>query len=170
MRRVRAASVFGHRLLPRQPSSVARLPQDTQADGVRTDRLNPVHWVIPELDADGQIDGHAAMCLRVAITEAVAVDAADILIDLRDLTALDEDAIALLRWAHDACRAHALHLDLLVGVRAPHDTLAQALTRAGLTTQPFVDRAGRIGAHAPVRGERLRLLREQDRDSRTARD
>jgi anti-anti-sigma regulatory factor len=112
-------------------------PERKRADVVR--RAPPsalrhdAHWIIPELDAHGQIDRHTAMCLRVALADAV--DADDVLIDLRDLSAVDEHAIAILRWARDACRAHDVHLTLLIGARAPHDALAHALARAGLTLE-----------------------------------
>ena len=92
-------------------------------------------WVVAELDAHGHIDAHTAMCLRFAVADALAGTPAEIVLDLRDLTDADEDAIAVLRWARSACRLHRVHLSLLIGPRAPSDALAYTLMRAGLSTR-----------------------------------
>jgi anti-anti-sigma regulatory factor len=165
---LREAGGFVSRLHPRQWPPAR--PRHTPAEGLRIDSFDAVHSVIPELGADGQIDAHAAMTLRLAFAEAIDVDGRDVLIDLRDLTAIDDDAIAVLRWARDACRAHDLHLALLVGDRAPSDPVPHALARAGLTPEAFTDRAGTIPAPAPAPHARLRLLREHHRASKPGHD
>ncbi len=91
-----------------------------------------MHWVVAELDARGEIDAHAAMCLHQAIGEVRAGATELVLVDLRDLTALNTAGLALLS-THDAeCHAHGVQLGLLIGGRDGHDQIAETLVLAGL--------------------------------------
>jgi len=91
-----------------------------------------VHWVIAELDVRGEIDAHAAMCLRQAIGEVRAGATELVLVDLRDLSAIDSAGLALLT-IHDAeCHAHGMQLGLLIGGRTGHDQIAETFVLAGL--------------------------------------
>lgn len=97
-----------------------------------TARRRRVHRVTCELDVRGEIDAHAAMCLRQAIGAGRAAPLQTILVDLRDLTAIGPDGVALLR-AHDAdCRAHGIELGLLISGHERHARIARALVLAGL--------------------------------------
>jgi len=62
-------------------------------------------WVIPELDARGEIDRHAAMCLQHTIHGAPANGTRAIVIDLRDLTSIDAPALEIFVRAHVECQA-----------------------------------------------------------------
>jgi anti-anti-sigma factor len=73
-----------------------------------------VHWVVVELDAHGEIDAHAAMCLRQAIGEAHAGAIELVLVDLRDLTAINSAGLALLTTFNAGCQAHGMDLGLLI--------------------------------------------------------
>jgi anti-anti-sigma factor len=86
--------------------------------------------VVAELDAHGQIDEHAAMCLRNAVDHPVA-PATQIVIDLRDLTAISSHSLALLIAATARCKTRALGLTLLLSGGADHAAIADALVRAG---------------------------------------
>ena len=91
-----------------------------------------VHWVVVELDAHGEIDAHAAMCLRQAIGQAPAGAIGMVLVDLRDLTAINAAGVALLTTHQARCQAHGIDLGLLIRGGGGHDQVAEALVRAGL--------------------------------------
>lgn len=92
----------------------------------------PQRWVIPELDVDGRIDAHAALCLRIAIGGAWENGAERILVDLRELTTIEPAAVALF-VRHDAdCLAAGVQLGLLIRAEARQDAIAGALSAAGL--------------------------------------
>jgi anti-anti-sigma regulatory factor len=89
-------------------------------------------WVIAELDARGEIDDHAAMCLRFAIEHAGAAGRATILVDLRELTAIDAGRLELF-LAHDAeCRAGGAELAILICADLRQETIVRAFTAVGL--------------------------------------
>jgi ABC-type transporter Mla MlaB component len=71
------------------------------------------HWVVAELDACGEIDVHAAMCLRNGVRGALALGATHVTVDLRDLAAIDGGASALLRRLRTDCRAAGVEPALL---------------------------------------------------------
>ena len=91
-----------------------------------------VHRVVAELDVHGEIDRHAAMCLHQAIGDARASAVEMVLVDLRDLTAIDPAAVALLRAHHVDCQAHGVDLGLLIGRGEGHARITEALVLAGL--------------------------------------
>jgi anti-anti-sigma regulatory factor len=98
-------------------------------------RCDRPRWVIAELDVDGSIDEHAAMCLRLAIEGGRPGACATILVDLRELTAIDADGVDLF-VRHDAtCREHGVELGLLICGDARHDEIARAFDEAGLGDQ-----------------------------------
>ena len=98
-------------------------------------RRDRPRWVIAELDVDGNIDEHAAMCLQHAIEGARAGACATILVDLRELTAIDANGVELF-VRHDAtCRARSMELGLLICGDARHDEIARAFDEAGLGDQ-----------------------------------
>jgi anti-anti-sigma factor len=82
----------------------------------------------------GQIDEHTAMCLRNAIDHPVE-PATQLVIDLRDLTAINSCALALLIAATARCKTRALGLTLLLNGGADHAAIADALVRAGFDAQ-----------------------------------
>jgi anti-anti-sigma factor len=89
-------------------------------------------WVIAELDVNGEIDDHAAMCLQFAIEAACAVSAEKVLVDLRELMAIDAPGLALF-VRHDAdCRATEVGLSILICADARQEAIARAFTGAGL--------------------------------------
>lgn len=90
------------------------------------------HQVIVELDDRGEIDRHAAMCLRYSIEGALAGGARAIVVDLRDLTSIDGPVLALLVRAHAACRAGGVDVGLLISGCANHAAIARALDSVGL--------------------------------------
>jgi anti-anti-sigma factor len=98
---------------------------------VRRSRL-----VIVELDARGEIDSHAAMCLRLAIEDLVTHAVGEIVIDLRDLTAIDAPAIALLHQARRVAAAAGVALSVLVDEQSPAGDVTRALRHCGLRLQP----------------------------------
>jgi anti-anti-sigma regulatory factor len=73
----------------------------------RPARRDRPRWVIAELDVDGEIDDHAAMCLQHAIDGARAGAAAMILADLRELEAIDAGGVELFLRHHADCRCGA---------------------------------------------------------------
>jgi anti-anti-sigma regulatory factor len=102
-------------------------PPPSRCDGPR--------WVIAELDVDGIIDEHAAMCLQHAMGGGRAGRSATILVDLRELTAIDADGVDLF-VRHDAtCRARGVELGLLICGDQRHDEIARAFDEAGLGDQ-----------------------------------
>jgi anti-anti-sigma factor len=113
-----------------------------------------VHRVVAELDGRGEIDAHAALCLRHAIDAAHAGPATTILVDLRDLTAITPMGVALFR-AHDAdCRSHGETLGLLINGEERHRHIADAFERGGLA-----DTLHFTGRPLPPAGAcRLRLI------------
>jgi anti-anti-sigma regulatory factor len=136
-------------------------PQATAVAVTRDPSVVVAHWVIPELDAHGEIDSHAAMCMRFTIDALLAGGAAAIVIDLRDVTAVEGDGRALLINAHRACRAAGVDLGLLMGVGVARGRVAGSLERAGLDTQlhpPQRPAPAPAPAPAPRRSPRPRHL------------
>ncbi len=110
-----------------------------------------VHWVIAELDAGGEIDAHAAMCLRHAIDAARGGAIELILVDLRDLTAIDAGGLTQFRRHGADCRAHGIDLGLLISGAEHHDAIAEAFVLAGLGDQlHYVCASGPTTAVRPV--------------------
>lgn len=91
-----------------------------------------MHWVIAELDGRGEIDAHAALCLRHAIGAAHTRPVETILVDLRDLTAINRVGVALLRAHRVDCHSHGQTLGLLISGEERHRHIAEALERGGL--------------------------------------
>ena len=91
-------------------------------------------WVIAELDVRGEIDDHAAMCLRQAI-EAHGSAAAMILVDLRELTVIDAAGLELFVRHHADCSACGIELGLLICGDARQRAIARAFDAAGLGDQ-----------------------------------
>lgn len=91
-----------------------------------------VHHVICELDARGEIDHYAAMCLRNAIDDAHPATTEVVRVDLRDLVAIDAAALKLLAGLTAGCHARGMDIALLIGDDAPHERVAEALVLAGL--------------------------------------
>lgn len=117
----------------------------------------PTRWVVLELDARGEIDDHAAMCLRHAVAGALAMGAARIVVDLRDLSAVDAHALTLLEQLHADCAANATTLRLLVCEPADDDTIAGLRRRARPQGDPgAIDRVPSRPAGAPARSRRVR--------------
>ena len=137
-----------------------------------------VHRVVAELDAGGEIDAHAAMCLHQAIGDARASAIEMVLVDLRDLTAIDPAGVALLSAHHVDCQAHGVDLGLLIGRGEGHAQITEALVLAGLgatlrfSAEPGVpDRNGSRLRASPRRRRVLRAARvslHRHRPSRTA--
>jgi anti-anti-sigma factor len=97
-------------------------------------RDDPPRRVIAELDVHGEIDDHAAMCLRQAI-EAHGAAAGMILVDLRELAAIDAGGLELF-VRHDAdCRTRGIELGLLICADARQNAIARAFDAAGLGDQ-----------------------------------
>src|SRR5687767_11236777 len=92
---------------------------NSDAGGLVAGDRGALRWVVAELDAHGQLDEHAAMCLRLA-TDHPAKAATRIVIDLRDLTAVDSRAVGLLDAATADGRARAAGLTLLLRHGAAH--------------------------------------------------
>lgn len=113
-----------------------------------------VHWVVAELDARGEIDAHAALCLRHAIGAAHTRAVQTILVDLRDLTAINRVGVALLRAHAVDCQAHDQALGLLISGEVRHRQIAEALDRGGLgDALHYTDEPPVTGA-----AQRLRLV------------
>jgi anti-anti-sigma factor len=93
------------------------------------------HWVIAELDVNGAIDRHAAMCLTTNIADALTTSARPIIVDLRDLSSIDAAGLDLFVQAHARCYAHGVELELLISGDASHHAIADALDSAGLLDQ-----------------------------------
>lgn len=91
--------------------------------------------VVAELDARGEIDPHAAMCLKNGIEAALAGNIKAIVVDLRDLTSIDAAGLALFVRARADCRAIGARLGLLISGRASHVPIAYAFASAGLGNQ-----------------------------------
>jgi anti-anti-sigma factor len=91
-------------------------------------------WVIAELDVHGEIDDHAAMCLRQAI-EAHGSATAMLLVDLRELTAIDAGGLDLFVGHHADCSARGIELGLLICGDARQNAIARAFDAAGLGDQ-----------------------------------
>jgi anti-anti-sigma factor len=89
-------------------------------------------WIVVELDARGEIDEHAAMCLQFSVRGAVEAQARAIVIDLRDLMAIDAPGVALFERADADCRARGISLGLLISADQRHDAIAGDLEAAGL--------------------------------------
>jgi anti-anti-sigma regulatory factor len=89
-------------------------------------------WVIAELDVNGEIDDHAVMCLAYAIEGARDLVADTIIVDLRELTAIDDRRLGMF-VAHDAaCRADHVQLAILVCPDARQQAIVGAFMAAGL--------------------------------------
>lgn len=95
-------------------------------------RHGRVHRVVAELDGRGEIDAHAALCLRHAIDAAQAGRADTVLVDLRDLTAIDRIGVALFRAHNGDCHSHGKTLGLLISGEERHRPIADAFGRGGL--------------------------------------
>jgi anti-anti-sigma factor len=117
------------------------------------------HWVIPELDARGEIDAHAAMCLQHTILGAPTSGARAIVVDLRDLTSIDAAALELFVRAQADCRARGTDLGLLISGHATHDAIANAFGSAGLADQLQFTCEPLAPAPALPRAPRLRRVR-----------
>jgi anti-anti-sigma factor len=94
--------------------------------------------VIAELDARGEIDSHTAMCLQFTIEDLLTRGASEIVIDLRDLTAIDQQALALLHQARRTAAAAGVPLSLLIGARPTGDAVARAVQHSGLPIAALV--------------------------------
>ena len=99
-------------------------------------------WVIAELDVHGEIDAHAAMCLGFGIEIARERHAETILVDLRELTAIDADVVGLF-VVHDAeARTDGAEFAILLCDDARQAAIVDVFTHAGLggrlrfSTQP----------------------------------
>jgi anti-anti-sigma regulatory factor len=102
-------------------------------------------WIVAELDVRGEIDAHAALCLHNAVDAAPAGVGADLLVDLRDLTAIDDDGLRLLVELRAGCRVCAIGLELLICGDAHHDAIAGAFDLAELA---YARSAPRASAHS----------------------
>ena len=91
-----------------------------------------VHHVVAELDARGEVDGHTAMCLRLAIDAAHPARTEMVRIDLRDLTAIDSAGLKLFAALNANCHAHGMDLGLLISGHERHRQIAEAFVLAGL--------------------------------------
>jgi anti-anti-sigma factor len=113
-------------------------------------------WIVAELDVHGEIDAHAAICLRNAVDAARGGLDAVLLVDLRDLTAIDDDGLRLLVELQADSRVRRIGLELLICADARHDAIAGAFETAGLT---YARSAPRAGAHSdpPPAGRRTAL-------------
>jgi hypothetical protein len=89
-------------------------------------------WVIAELDVNGEIDDHAVMCLQFAIEDARDLAPETIIVDLRELSAIGDDDLALFLGHDFACRAVHVQLALLVCADARQRAIVRAFTDAGL--------------------------------------
>ncbi len=116
------------------------------------------HSVIPELDARGEIDDHAAMCLRYTIQGAPG-GAGAIVVDLRDLTSIAAAAVELFVRAHADCRARGADLGLLISGHPSHDPIADAFGSAGLADQLQFTCEPLAPVSALARAPRLRIAR-----------
>ena len=116
------------------------IPPKSTHEGDRRPR-----WIVAELDVHGEIDAHAAMCLHNAVDAAPVGVGAGLLVDLRDLTAVDDDALRLLVELRAGCRVRAVGLELLICGDAHHDAIAGAFDVAGLA---YARSAPRASAHS----------------------
>jgi anti-anti-sigma regulatory factor len=113
-------------------------------------------WVIAELDVRGEIDDHAAMCLAFGVAAAREDDVLSLVVDLRELNAIDDHGIGLF-LAHDAaCRAAGVGLEILVCTDARQRAIVSAFTAAGLgdrlrSREPAFPAAPPPAAPRPVR-------------------
>jgi anti-anti-sigma factor len=89
-------------------------------------------WVIAELDVKGEIDAHAAMCLRFAIEDACIAPGAQILVDLRELTTIGAAALELFVSEDERCRASDAQLGILICADTRQQAIVTSFTRAGL--------------------------------------
>jgi anti-anti-sigma factor len=89
-------------------------------------------WVTAELDVNGQIDGHAAMCLGFAIEAACAGGDAVLLVDLRELTTIDDCGLEQFVRRDAECRSSGVQLAILICADARQEAIVHAFTAAGL--------------------------------------
>jgi anti-anti-sigma factor len=89
-------------------------------------------WVIAELAVNGEIDAHAAMCLRFAIEDACVAPGAQILVDLRELTTIDAPALELFVREDVRCRASDAQLGILICADPRQQDIVTSFTRSGL--------------------------------------
>jgi anti-anti-sigma factor len=123
-------------------------------------------WVIAELDVHGEIDAHAAMCLQRGIEDACASSTAMILVDLRDLVAIDAAGLRVFVQASADCRSSGAQLGLLISGHERHDAIAAVFHAAGLVdhlqftwepgSSPAIASRHRASAVLAARAELLR--------------
>jgi anti-anti-sigma regulatory factor len=103
------------------------------------------------------------MCLRHALDHP-AEPATQVIIDLRDLTAINSRALALLTTVTADCPAHAQGLTLLLGGGSDHAAIADALRCAGLGDQIVIaSRSPAPASESPHGIRRERVLVHDDR-------
>lgn len=90
------------------------------------------------------------MCLRQAIRGACAAAAATLVVDLRDLTAIDAAGLTMFVRATARSRGRGVQLALLVWGDAHHDAIVDAFNPAGLAEQ-LLFTCERSAAHDPER-------------------
>lgn len=96
------------------------------------DHRDRQRWVVVELDARGEIDRHATLCLRNALDAGDPAATPTVWVDLRDLLALGASALDVLVQANADCRARGIELALLLGGHPLQDRVAEHLAAAGL--------------------------------------
>ena len=103
-------------------------------------------WIVAELGARGEIDDHAALCLRNALDATDAGATETVWVDLRDLLGLDAAALAMLAQESADCRVRGFELAVLLSGHALHDPIAALVADADV-------RFARSTAGDSVRGE-----------------
>jgi anti-anti-sigma regulatory factor len=73
------------------------------------------------------------MCLEHCVEGALASGMTWIVVDLRDLTSIDDAALAMFVQAHADCHAAGVHLSLLISDRPGQREIAIAFDAVGLT-------------------------------------
>jgi anti-anti-sigma factor len=129
-----------------------------------------VHHVVAELDARGEIDEHAAICLRCAIDGAQPSTTELVLVDLRDLTAIDDAGLRLFATRNADCNARGMEMGLLISGHERHDEIHEAFVLAGLgdalhhTSNARVPAAAQpAGPHDRAQGMRTRRFAQAAR-------
>jgi anti-anti-sigma factor len=119
--------------------------------------LSRPRWVIAELDAHGSIDRHAAMCLSNAFDDALKTGAVAIIIDLRDLSSIDEAGLRQLAQMRAECLVKGIDLELLLPARARDNLIAGPLVAARLLESDVCLCSG-------LRTQALKVRREKSDD------